>query len=371
MPSVQPQWRLRYEMATEGEYVARAILVTGGCGFSPSHVVELLVRQGASLVVNLDRLDYCASERNVPPDVRDAPNYRFVQGDVGDRALVGQILDEYGIDTVMHFAAQTHVDNSYDGGSTAFVRDNIVATHVLLEEVRTRGSQVRRFIHVSTDEVYGDGVHAQLECGDNAIHAQCARCEDDAQLAPTNPYAASKACGEILVQAYHRAYGVPAIVTRGNNIYGERQYPEKVIPRFIMQLLHDEACTLHGGGYTHRTFANVEDVARAFDVILRRGTVGKTYNIGGTHQVCIQTLARRLVRLIKGVPEDDAQGQLRWLVCVADRPYNDIHYVIDSTRLRELGWRPQVDFDDDATLVRLIEWYRQHGDTWWKRDDDK
>lgn len=327
------------------DYEFRSVLVTGGSGFSASHVVELLVaRYPHATIVNLDRLDYCASELNCA-SVANAPNYRFVRGDVGDRALVAQVLDRYAVDTVLHFAAQTHVDNSFGDGSAQFSVDNVVATHVLLECVKRRLPDVKRFVLVSTDEVYG-GEHEHDER------------DETAPFKPTNPYAASKAGAELQAQAYMMSYGVPLIVTRGNNVYGPRQYPEKVIPRFVMQLLRDEPCTVHGDGSTRRTFAHVDDVARAFDVVLRRGVVGEAYNIGGVDQISVAQLARRLVALIK--PNEPIE---RWLTNVADRAFNDREYRIRSSKLEALGWRPQVSFDDG--LRGVIEWYRANGAHWW------
>lgn len=335
------------------EYVPRAILVTGGAGFSFSYVIDaLLARYPGVPLVNLDRMDACASEHN-NDGARASPSYVEVRGDVGDMPLVRRLLREHRIDTVLHAAAQTHVDNSFSSDvprALAFTRDNVEATQALLECCKEVRPQVRRFVYVSTDEVYGDDYDT-------------ARDEATSALKPTNPYAASKVGAEAQCFAYARSYGIPMIRTRGNNIWGARQYPEKVMPRFTMQLLAGLPCTVHGAGASRRTFAHVSDVARAFLAILAHGTTGvdSVYNIGGTDELSVGELAERLVRIVKpGEPVS------RWLRYVRDRDFNDRHYSISSSRLEALGWSPQVRLDD-AALADFVAWYREHAATWWER----
>jgi dTDP-glucose 4,6-dehydratase len=238
----------------------------------------------------------------------------------------------------MHFAAQTHVDNSF-GNSFQFTQNNIMGTHVLLESAKNHG--IKRFIHVSTDEVYGEQHHDQ----DPMMEEQV--------LEPTNPYAATKAGAEFLAKSYHRSFGMPLIITRGNNVYGPHQFPEKLIPKFINQLMRGRAVTLHGDGQNKRNFLFVEDVARAFEVILFRGKVGMIYNIGGTNEQTNLEVAKNLISL-SGYKEKENT----MMTFVEDRVFNDLRYHINSDRLMELGWREQVSWEDG--LKRTFEWYQKN-----------
>ena len=232
------------------------ILVTGGCGFTASHLVNHLVRTYPDyFVLNLDALEPCSSLANV--EVGGAPNYAFVKGDLRSTDLLRHLMVQHRIDTVVHAAAHTHVDNSF-GNSIAFTENNVLGTHALLEVARSCG--VGRFIHVSTDEVYGS-------CGDE-------RKDEGSVLAPTNPYSASKAAAEHVVRSYHISYGLPVIVVRGNNVYGPRQYPEKLIPNTIMRVARGLRPCLHGDGSNRRHYLHVDDVVAAYDVLLHRGAVG-------------------------------------------------------------------------------------------------
>ena len=254
------------------EFVPQNILITGGAGFIASHVVIRLVKNYPQYnIVNMDMLSYCSCHENVLSAIgEEAPNYKFVKGDICSSDLVSYVLRTEKIDTILHFAAQTHVDNSF-GNSFQFTKHNIMGTHVLLEAAKNAG--IHRFIHVSTDEVYGEG--RENEAG--MVEA--------ATLEPTNPYAATKAGAEFLVKAYQRSFKLPAIMTRGNNVYGPHQFPEKLIPKFTNQLLRGRAVTLHGDGSNTRNFLFVEDVAEAFDVLLHRGRVGEIYNIGVSNEL--------------------------------------------------------------------------------------
>ena len=256
-------------ISTEDGTVIRNILVTGGCGFIGSHVIaKLIERYGNKIeIFNLDILDYCASPENVS-SVSCLPNYHFVRGDISSVDLVNYVLQAHQIDTIIHLAAQTHVDNSF-GNSLSFTETNVRGTHVLLESARLH--QVSRFIHVSTDEVYG-------ETGEKMN-------SEEAILAPTNPYSASKAGGELLVQSYIKSFGFPAIITRGNNVYGPHQYPEKIVPKFICRLEQGKKCCLHGTGKNQRSFLYVTDVAEAFACILIKGKLGEIYNVGTEFEI--------------------------------------------------------------------------------------
>ena len=248
----------------------------------------------------------------------------------------------------MHFAAQTHVDNSF-GNSIAFTQSNILGTHVLLEAAKNE--RVRLFIHVSTDEVYGEG-------------SSGAASHEGTILEPTNPYAATKAGAEYLVKAYHRSFGMPIIITRGNNVYGPHQYPEKIIPKFVNQLMRDLPLTLHGSGDNTRNYLFVEDVARAFDVILHRGAIGEIYNIGGDNELSNIDVARRLLKLMGLVEQagGEAAAAAKYIVRVADRPFNDLRYPLNCAKLLELGWREEVGLEDG--LLRTVEWYKRYSGNW-------
>lgn len=321
-------------------YQPKNILVTGGAGFIASHVVILLVKKYPQYkIVNYDKLDYCSSLANLA-SIENAPNYKFVKGDICSSDLVNYILKVEQIDTIMHFAAQSHVDNSF-GNSFKFTETNVLGTHVLLEAAKAQN--IKRFIHVSTDEVYGENE------GEDA--------DEGKVLEPTNPYAASKAAAEFIVKSYHRSFKLPTIITRGNNVYGPHQYPEKLIPKFICQLKRGRKCTIHGDGSHKRTFIYVEDVARAFETILHKGSVGQIYNIGSNTEVSNLAIAHKLIGLM-GMT--DKQKDL--ITFVEDRVFNDKRYAINSERLKQLGWKIEMDFEDG--LKQTIAWYEKNSGNW-------
>lgn len=319
----------------------RVILLTGGAGFIGSHVLSLLVKKYPNYrVINFDKLDYCASLLNIA-DLDEYPNYTFVKGDICSADIVNYVLQREKVDTIMHFAAQTHVDNSF-GNSFTFTETNVLGTHVLLEAAKTAG--IKLFLHVSTDEVYGEGDEEGRASDENTI------------LEPTNPYAGSKAGAEYLVKAYHRSFGLPIIITRGNNVYGPHQYPEKLIPKFLNMIARGMKLTLHGTGTNTRNFLYVEDVARAFDVILHKGSIGNVYNIGGKNEFTNLEVAKTLLR-ITGVSEGDDRIEF-----VPDRPFNDIHYHLNSNKLRTLGWSEEVTWEEG--LIKTRDWYAANSGNW-------
>lgn len=324
-------------------YEPKSVLLTGGAGFIGSHVLRLLVNKYPHIVfVCLDRLDYCGNVSNMS-DYIDQPNFKFVKGDIGAADLVAHLIASHKIDTVMHFAAQSHVDNSF-GNSLQFTHSNVLGTHVLLEAARAAMPQIRRFIHVSTDEVYGENV---LENGDESFNETSA-------LKPTNPYAATKAAAEMLVGAYQISFGLPCIITRGNNVFGSHQYPEKLIPKFIHLLERGEKLCLHGDGSHRRSFIHVEDVARAFDVVLTRGQIGEIYNVGTDFEITNKEVAETLLGMY-GITSDQFDQHLTF---VRDRDFNDRRYHIDNSKLRQLGWEPVIKFEEG--LKRTIDWYRNN-----------
>ncbi|CAM9674516.1 unnamed protein product [Chrysoparadoxa australica] len=327
--------------ATSVRYIPENILVTGGAGFIASHVALKLVKSYPQYnVVVLDKLDYCACLQNLH-EIKPYKNFKFIKGDICSADLVTYILKEERIDTILHFAAQTHVDNSF-GNSFQFTQNNIMGTHVLLESAK-KAACIKRFVHVSTDEVYGEGDENQEPMLTNNV------------LEPTNPYAATKAGAEFLAKAYFRSFNLPVIITRGNNVYGPHQYPEKMIPKFINQLMRNRPLTIHGDGGNTRNFLFVEDVARSFDIIMHQGEEGHVYNIGGTNEHSVLKVARDLLKIF-GL-EDQEKAMLKY---VEDRAFNDLRYTINSDQLMALGWKEQMTWDDG--LRATVEWYKQHSD---------
>jgi len=272
--------------------------------------------------------------------IRDLPNFKFVKGNISSPDLVSYVLKEENIDTIMHFAAQTHVDNSF-GNSFAFTQDNVYGTHVLLESAK-QCPTIQRFIHVSTDEVYGEGESFETD----------PMCEEHI-LEPTNPYAATKAGAEFLVKSYYRSFKLPCIITRGNNVYGPHQFPEKLIPKFVNQLLRDMPLTIHGDGSNTRNFLFVEDVARAFEKVLHRGEPGHVYNIGGKHEISNIQVAKTLLKLMGREEEEE-----KLIVYVEDRKFNDLRYTINSTKLHDLGWVELMGWEEG--LAQTVDWFKKY-----------
>lgn len=306
-----------------------SILVTGGCGFIGSNFLNYATaKYPLTRFINLDKLDYCARESNVV----NRDNYTFIKGDILDGYLLLKILNQYKIKTVIHFAAYSHVDNSFDN-SIEFTKNNVMGTHQLLESCRIWGN-LYKFIHISTDEVYGD-VHKDMYM------------EETALLLPTNPYAASKAAAEMLVNSYKKSYNLPVIITRSNNIYGPNQYPEKVIPKFIKQNIDGVPYTIQNGD-AKRSFLYVDDLVNAIDLIMEKGVIGEIYNIGSDDEISIIELCRYINTSMKSN---------NIMIQIADRPFNDTRYGIDSSKIQALGWRQQVNFING--LNRTVSWYRK------------
>lgn len=308
------------------------LLVTGGYGFIGSNFINYYYFHQSSdfdRLINLDAMYYCASADNVHAPIRNDRRYVFVKGNVVDSDLVSHVLKTYDITHVIHFAAQSHVQNSFED-SIKFTHDNIVGTHTLLECCRKYGG-IERFIHVSTDEVYGESMNTVEESHKTEHSILC----------PTNPYAATKAGAELIAQSYCHSYKMPIIITRGNNVYGRGQYPEKLIPRFIQLLKQDKKVTVQGRGDSVRAFLHAYDTAKAFATILHKGKVGEIYNIGCDEgmEYSVLEIAHILIRMIKG---DDACVE-DWIEFVEDRPYNDRRYYISNQKIKELGWSIQVD----------------------------
>lgn len=313
----------------------RTVLVTGGCGFIGSNFLRYLhVKDPSLTLLNIDRLTYCASLGNV----EGLPVTSFPI-DLQETEKVLDILTVYHVDTIVHFAAQSHVDNCFDD-PLCFTQDNVCGTHALLEAAKRYG-HLHRFLHVSTDEVYGETVTDRLFV------------END-PLQPTTVYAATKAAAEMLVRSYAHSSDVPAIMVRGNNVYGPRQFPEKVIPRFIVALLKGERCTVHGRGQTRRNFLFVEDMCSAVWTVLQHGNIGEVYNIGAdvAEERTVMDVVKALVLAVHG-PAASVDDHVTF---VDDRPQNDFTYRVDSTRLHALGWSPRTSFADG--LKQTVVFYR-------------
>lgn len=290
-------------------------------------------------IVVYDRLDYCSCLENLD-ELQGLPNFKFIKGDIATADLVNYALLEEKIDTIMHFAAQTHVDNSF-GNSFAFTQSNIYGTHVLLECAKNC-STIKRFVHVSTDEVYGEGETFETDpMTENHV------------LEPTNPYAATKAGAEFLVKSYYRSFKLPCLITRGNNVYGPHQFPEKLIPKFTNQLMTGRKLTLHGDGSNTRNFLYVKDVATAFDKILHKGYAGEIYNIGGENEVSNLTVAKTLLKIFGLQDKED-----EYITFVPDRKFNDLRYTINSSKLHALGWKEEMSWEDG--LKTTVEWYKKY-----------
>ncbi|KAI8987248.1 hypothetical protein BDF20DRAFT_813619 [Mycotypha africana] len=322
------------------------ILVTGGAGFIGSFLVrKLVVLYPEYHIYVIDKLDYCGSLHNLKA-IKEFPNYTFVRGDITSVDFISFFLKEKKIDVIFHLAAQTHVDNSF-GDSFEFTTNNVMGTHVLLEAAKM--NQIKRFIHVSTDEVYGEVVNGP-------------DCREDSILSPTNPYSATKAAAECLVKAYHKSFGLPITITRSNNVYGPYQFPEKITSKFICSMLKGKKCYIHGDGQNSRKYLYAADVVNALDIIFHKGSIGETYNIGSPSEITNLEMARRII-LLFGHKEEEIPEHIEF---VRDRAFNDKRYAIDCTKLEKLGWAPKVEFNEG--LIKTIEWYRQCTDTWWGDD---
>ena len=324
----------------EGRTFGR-LLVTGGAGFIGSCFVrDILARRDGTRITVLDKLTYAGNEANLAPiraDAEQAARLRFVRGDIADAAAVGPLVAD--ADTVVNFAAESHVDRSILDPE-AFLLTGVIGVHVLLEAIRSQARSIR-FLQVSTDEVYGS-----VEKG----HSR----EGDA-LAPRSPYAAAKAAGEQLARSWFVTYGTDVVVTRGSNTYGPYQHPEKLIPLFVTNAIDDQALPLYGDGQQRRDWLHVSDHAAAIEHVLRHGEAGETYNIPGELELPNAEVVRLLLERL-GKP---------WSLVrrVEDRPGHDRRYAMDGAKLRALGWQNRVPFD--AGLAATVDWFRAN-EAWWR-----
>ncbi len=316
------------------------LLITGGAGFIGSNFILFMMQQHPNYqIINMDALTYAGNLENLK-SVQDHPNYSFVQADIADKPAVDAIFQQ-GIDVVVNFAAESHVDRSILEPEI-FVNTNVMGTQVLLDAAKKYG--VTKFVQVSTDEVYGS-------LGETGLFSETT------PLAPNSPYSASKAGGDLLVRAYHETFGLPVNITRCSNNYGPYQFPEKLIPLIISRALHDESLPVYGDGLNIRDWLYVEDHCSAIDLVIHQGKIGEVYNIGGnnerTNLHIVQTILREL-----GKPES-------LITYVTDRPGHDRRYGIDPTKImNELGWKPKHNFE--TGIKETIQWYLSNKE-WWTR----
>ena len=315
------------------------ILITGGAGFIGSNFLRLILRERPNYrIINLDKLTYAGNLSSIS-DLADNPNHEFIQGDIADYDLVESIMLK-GVDAIINFAAESHVDRSIEDPEV-FIRSNINGVHNLLEAARRHG--VKKFLQISTDEVYGD-------LGDTGFFTE------ETPIEPSSPYSSSKAAADLLVQAWHRTFGLNTNITRCSNNYGPYQFPEKLIPVLCSKALANQPIPIYGDGSNIRDWIHVEDHNWAVLDVLEKGVSGRVYNIGSNNEQSNLELAKMLLRIL-GKPES-------LLTFVKDRPGHDWRYAIDSSRIQtELGWRPRYPLE--MGLKQTIEWYQENQD-WWK-----
>jgi dTDP-glucose 4,6-dehydratase len=334
------------------------VLVTGGAGFIGSAVCRRLVSSGNYRVINADKLTYAGNLGSLEA-IENSPDYVFTRTDICDEPAIVRLLETHRPDAIMHLAAESHVDRSIDGPA-AFVETNVVGTFRLLNAAlaywRGLSGEARdmfRFHHVSTDEVFGDLPF------DNGIFTE------DTPYAPSSPYSASKAASDHFVRAWHETYGLPVVLSNCSNNYGPFHFPEKLIPLVILNALDEKPLPVYGRGENVRDWLFVEDHARALELIMRRGRVGESYNVGGNSERTNLQVVETVCKLLdKKRPRTNAATHQELITFVTDRPGHDRRYAIDAGKIgRELGWKPSVSFEEG--LARTIEWYLDN-ECWWK-----
>jgi dTDP-glucose 4,6-dehydratase len=319
------------------------ILVTGGCGFIGSNFIRYFLETHPNdSLINVDKLTYAGNLENLS-DISQSPHYHFIKGDITDGPRMEELVSK-GLDAIINFAAESHVDRSIEDPS-AFMKTNVFGTFVLLEAIRKVFPRQRiRLLHISTDEVYGS-------------LSETGAFTEETRLAPNSPYSASKTAADLLVRAYHRTYGIPVCITRCSNNYGPYQFPEKLIPLMISNALENKELPIYGDGMHIRDWIYVEDHCRALDTVLHHGKEGEVYNIGGRSErpnlVVVQTIL------------DQLEKPYSLIRLVTDRLGHDRRYAIDFSKIeRELGWKPSVSFEEG--IRRTVEWYLAHQE-WWRK----
>jgi dTDP-glucose 4,6-dehydratase len=309
------------------------VLITGGNGFIGSNfIINMTIKYPNINFINYDCNYYLTNNIN---EILNEKNFINYERKLQDKSFLLAVLEEHNIDTIIHFAAQSHVDNSFFN-SLQYTDDNILGTHILLECIRIY-NKVELFIHISTDEVYGENEN------DDDIKTE------KTLLCPTNPYSATKAAAEMLVNSYYYSFKIPVIIIRSNNIYGKKQFTEKVIPKFITQILNNEKITIQGDGSNKRSFLYIDDLIEAIELILLKGKIGNIYNISSTDEISIMDLAKKLLEIMN-INENDK------IIYIEDRQYNDKRYYICDKKLKELGWTKKTDLNEG--LKKTIQWYR-------------
>jgi dTDP-glucose 4,6-dehydratase len=318
------------------------LLVCGGAGFIGSNFVRYMLETYPTYkIVNYDKLTYAGNIANLA-DVADNPNYAFEQGDIVDINRIKEVVAKYEIDHIINFAAETHVDRSIHGGATEFIMTNVLGVQMLLDTVKDSDGAIKRFVNVSTDEVFGD-----LELDDER------KFDENWPIMPNMPYAAAKAGGDLMCNAYRRTHKVPVIVTHCSNNYGPYQFPEKLIPFFTFKLLAGETVPVYGDGQNVRDWIHVVDHARALDLILHKGEDGEVYNIGSDNELSNMELTKRILAIM-GKDESSIEY-------VRDRPGHDRKYAIDSTKIEALGWQPLYPAEKfDEGLRETVQWYQDN-----------
>lgn len=336
----------------------QTILVTGGAGFIGCNFVRHWLEEEAGSILNLDKLTYAGNPDSLA-DVAHDPRYRFVQGDIGDAPLLGRLLAEHRPGAIVHFAAESHVDRSIDGPG-AFVETNVVGTFRLLEAARSFWSELPepqrsdfRFLHVSTDEVYGS-------LGESGLFTE------ETAYAPNSPYSASKAASDHFVRAYHQTYGLPTLVTNCSNNYGPYQFPEKLIPLMILNCLEGKPLPVYGDGQQIRDWLYVRDHCRAICSVLQHGVCGQVYNVGGGCEMANLDIVRMIAEIVDRLRPDLKSRPCSSLITfVKDRPGHDRRYAIDAGKIRrELGWEPRETLE--SGMERTVQWYLDNP-TWIER----
>jgi dTDP-glucose 4,6-dehydratase len=317
----------------------KTLLVTGGAGFIGSNFIRYMMKMHPDYrIINLDRLTYAGNLQNLK-DVENNKNYEFVKGDIADRKVVSDIFEKDRIDAVINFAAESHVDRSIEDPGV-FIQTDIYGTFILLEAVRQYRSSI--FLQISTDEVYGSIENGSFK-------------EED-PLKPNSPYSASKAGAEMIVRSFYKTYGTPVIITRTSNNFGPYQYPEKLIPLFVTNLIDDIKVPLYGDGMNVRDWIYVEDNCRALDMVLHGGETGGVYNIGAGNEKPNIWITKKIIKIL-----DKSEGMIQ---PVSDRPGHDRRYSVDCRRIKEeLGWETEYDFEQ--ALEKTVSWYIDNED-WWR-----
>lgn len=337
--------------------MGKIFFITGGCGFIGANFIRFLLNNGINnKVINLDKLTYAGNPNNLL-NFENGERYAFIQGDICDQQIVNEIFDNYHPDIVVNFAAESHVDRSIDGPAD-FIQTNIVGTSVLLQEalqyykkLAGEKSSGFRFHHISTDEVFGS-------LGEEGFFTE------KTPYNPSSPYSASKASSDHLVRAWHRTFGLPAIISNCSNNYGPLQFPEKLIPLMILNCLEEKPLPIYGKGKNVRDWLYVKDHCDAIDTIIENGTVGETYNVGGNNEIQNIEIVKTICGILDEIsPSKNGKSYMELITFVPDRPGHDFRYAIDSSKLKnELNWSPKETFD--SGIKKTIDWYLTHQE-WW------